>query len=119
MEAPEEIPKPYTWLKEEKWRIPQGATYHDPRVTLTQYAGWITEYVKKYYSSPKQTKAANSNVSLSPVSIENISDEFSKAAQEVESDWDMYGFSGTIYEEFAREVFNRYIEKHGKGKKED
>ena len=44
-----DIPKPYKWLKEEKWNIPQGATYHDPKVTLTQCAGWITEYIKKYY----------------------------------------------------------------------
>lgn len=43
-----ERPLPYKWLKEEKWKIPQGATYHDPKVTLTQCAGWIMEYVKKY-----------------------------------------------------------------------
>ena len=44
-----DIPKPYTWLKEGKFKIAEGATYHDPRATITQCAGWITEYVKKYY----------------------------------------------------------------------
>ena len=44
-----DIPKPYNWLKEEKWKIPQGATYYDPKVTLTQCAGWMMEYIKKYY----------------------------------------------------------------------
>lgn len=44
-----DIPKPYKWLKDEKWKIPQGATYYDPKVTLTQCASWMMEYIKKYY----------------------------------------------------------------------
>lgn len=44
-----DIPKPYKWLKEEKWKIPQGTTYYDPKVTLTQCASWMMEYIAKYY----------------------------------------------------------------------
>lgn len=67
----------------------------------------IEKYGQKLLSKTEGSKAAS-------VSVENISDEFSKAAQEVESDWDMSSFSGTIYEEYAREVFNRYMENANK-----
>lgn len=43
------IPKPYHWIKEEKFKIQQGATYYEPKVTLTQCATWMMEYIKKYY----------------------------------------------------------------------
>lgn len=45
-----DIPTPFTWLKEEKFKIPQGATYLETKVSMRQCAAWIGEYVKKYYS---------------------------------------------------------------------
>jgi hypothetical protein len=44
-----ERPSPFKWLKEEKFKIPQGATYISPEISMTQCAGWIAEYVDKYY----------------------------------------------------------------------
>lgn len=46
--ATQEKPSPFKWIKEEKFKIPEGATYRSPMVTLAQCAGWISEYVKKY-----------------------------------------------------------------------
>lgn len=37
---------PYQWLKEEKFKIPQGATYYDPKLTMRQCAQYIGEYIK-------------------------------------------------------------------------
>ena len=43
-----EKPTPYKWIKEEKFQIPAGASYREPKVSLFQCANWISEYVKKY-----------------------------------------------------------------------
>lgn len=44
----EKRPSPYKWIKEDKFQIPAGSSYHEPKVNLIQCANWITEYVKKY-----------------------------------------------------------------------
>ena len=48
---------------------------------------------------------------LELVSNENIEDDFKRVAREVEKEFGMGGLSGGIYEEFAREVYNRFIKK--------
>lgn len=41
-------PSPYQWLKA-KYQIPEGSTYVQPKnITMTQAAGWISEYVQLY-----------------------------------------------------------------------
>jgi len=44
-----DIPKPYEWLKVEKFNITHGATYNEPKFSMRQCASWISEYAKKYY----------------------------------------------------------------------
>lgn len=41
-------PKPYEWLKVEKFNITQGSTYNEPKFSMRQCASWISEYVKKH-----------------------------------------------------------------------
>ena len=43
-----ERPSPYKWIKEEKFKIPDGTSYREPKVNLIQCANWISEYVKKH-----------------------------------------------------------------------
>ena len=47
------------------------------------------------------------NVYLGVMNIEE--DLFKKSAQSVEADWNMHGFAGTIYEDYARAVLDKYI----------
>ena len=42
-------PKPYEWLKVEKFNITHGSSYNEPKFSIRQCASWISEYVKKYY----------------------------------------------------------------------
>lgn len=45
-----DIPKPHAWLKANKFKISDGETYHDPKITMRQCASWIGEYVKEFFN---------------------------------------------------------------------
>jgi len=40
--------KPFQWLRN-KLGIVKGSSYHEPKITLTQCASWINEYVNTFY----------------------------------------------------------------------
>ena len=48
---------------------------------------------------------------MEKVNNENADDLFHEIAEEVEDEWGMCGLSGDFYEEYARAIFNRYIDR--------
>lgn len=46
------------------------------------------------------------------ISDRNTDDKFSEIAIEIENQWGMHGLAGGLYEEFAREIYNKMID-HG------
>jgi hypothetical protein len=42
-------PTPHEWILSEKLNIVKGSSYYEPKLSPRQCAGWIMEYVKKYY----------------------------------------------------------------------
>lgn len=47
-ESDRERPKPLDWLRYQKFKIPEGASFIMPEVSARQCAAWIEEYIRQF-----------------------------------------------------------------------
>lgn len=55
-QASDEIPTPFRWLQDEKFKAPKGVCSRFDPITIPRCATWIGEYVKKYYATTRASE---------------------------------------------------------------